>query len=464
MKQQPPSTNAGHPDRSLPLMSALSGFLADLKKPAHLLVAISGGSDSTGLLVGLHAARSAFPDIRISAATIDHALRPEAAQEARAVAALCEKLDVFHMTHRWEGEKPATGISAAAREARYSLLSAIADEIGATAIVTGHTLDDQVETVVMRAGRSGETSVGGKDGCAQPISPSRGEIEGSMPPRSSPGLSGMASATLLDARHWVLRPLLHTRRADIRAWLADNAVGWIDDPSNVDPHYERVRIRQALAFEPAVDTAVIATAAQARACLARDAANWLAACATIEHAVIARISLDGLRENPTVVRYALSMLAAVLGGRPHMLSRESADRLMAFFTGKAGRMTAGRVVFDLRRDGLFMLRENRNLPTVTVMPGETVVWDGRFTVTSHVVTPIEVQPGRERADGFENLAPGLAKLAARVLPDAEVLGEGGLAKSPHLAVFDRFLPVFDLPLAGRIAALMGRGPYLLPPV
>ncbi|MGF9563445.1 tRNA lysidine(34) synthetase TilS [Neorhizobium sp. JUb45] len=463
MTPPPHSTIAGHPDRSLPLMSALSGFLADFKKPAHLLVAISGGSDSTGLLVGLHSALSAFPDIRISAATIDHALRPEAAEEARAVAALCEKLRIFHVTRRWQGEKPATGISAAAREARYSLLSAIADEIGATAIVTGHTLDDQIETVVMRAGRSGETlpppSVSFAD-----ISPSTGEIEGAMPPRSSVGLSGMAPATLLDTRHWILRPLLHTRRADIRAWLTDNAVGWVDDPSNVDPHYERVRIRQALAFEPAIDPAIIATAAQAREKLAQDGADWLAACATIEHAVIAKITLDGLRENPIVVRHALSTLAAVLGGRPHNLSRESADRLMAFITGSRGRMTAGRVVFDLRRDGLFMLRENRNLPHVTVPPGETVVWDGRLAVTSHVATPIEVLPGRQSTDGFENLASGLAKLAARVLPHAACQGEGALAISPHLAVFDRFLPVYDLPLASRIAALMGRGAYLLPPV
>lgn len=445
---------ADRPGTSLPMMMALSGFLSDLKKPAHLLVAISGGSDSTGLLVGISRLCTSFPDVRLSAATIDHALRPEAAAEAQAVAKLCAGLGIFHVSRRWDGEKPATGISAAAREARYTFLSQIADEIGATAIVTGHTADDQVETVVMRAGREKVPTQADGD---------RQTAHTDIP---SPGLAGMAPATLLDARHWILRPLLHTTRGDIRAFLTDNGFGWIDDPSNADTHYERVRTRQALASDArAIDPGRITAAARERMQIAQQAANWLAAFATIEHAIIAKIDPAGLEENPVIIRHALSTLAAVLGGRPHLLSRENADRLMTFVTsGTHGRMTAGRVIFDRRRDGFYILRENRNLPHLTVKPGRAAIWDERFLVANHAVEPVEILPGIADADLFKSVPPGLARLAARVSPHVADGQDAQVAMMPRLALFDRFLPVFDLPLGSHIARMMGRDPYLLPSV
>lgn len=435
-------------------MMALSGFLTDLKKPAHLLVAISGGSDSTGLLIGLSRLCTSFPEIRLSAATIDHALRPEAATEAQAVANLCTGLGIFHVTRRWEGEKPATGISAAAREARYTLLSQIADEIGATAIVTGHTADDQAETVVMRAGRGKDPSQSGGD-----WQPADTDIP-------SPGLAGMAPATLLDARHWILRPLLHTTRADIRTFLTDNGYGWIDDPSNADTHYERVRTRQALASDArAIDPGRIATAARERMQIVQRAADWLATFAMIEHAIVAKIDPSGLEENPAVIGHALSTLAAVLGGRPHLLARENADRLMTFVgSGTHGRMTAGRIIFDRRRDGFFMLRENRNLPHLIVKAGRAAIWDERFLVANHAGQPVEILPGITDACLFKTVPPGLARLAARVSPHVADGQDAQVAMMPRLALFDRFLPVFDLPLASHIARMMGRDPYLLPSV
>ena len=166
---------------------AAERFLASIAKPARLLVAISGGSDSAGLLLSLVQANASDSDVSIDAVTIDHALRPESADEAVSVAAFCRRLGVRHFIRRWHEEKPRTGISAASREARYRLLMDIADEIDATAILTGHTLDDQAETVAMRAARD--------------------EGEGNL------GLAGMADTVLLDRRRWLLRPFLHCRRA-----------------------------------------------------------------------------------------------------------------------------------------------------------------------------------------------------------------------------------------------------------
>jgi tRNA(Ile)-lysidine synthase len=140
---------------------AINRFLHALRRPTRLLVAISGGSDSTGLLVALaEAIRTRHLPHTLVSATIDHGLRSASADEARQVAALCQALDIPHRIMRWTDEKPATGLSEAARLARYRLLSEAAASMNADALVTGHTLDDQVETVAMRLSRSGERLIG----------------------------------------------------------------------------------------------------------------------------------------------------------------------------------------------------------------------------------------------------------------------------------------------------------------
>jgi len=113
-------------------------FVAKLRKPAHILVAISGGSDSTGLLLALHEASIGSGDqVRLSAVTVDHALRPESADEAKKVATLCAGLGIFHAVRRWEDQKPASGLAEASRLARYHLIAGVADTMSADVIVTG---------------------------------------------------------------------------------------------------------------------------------------------------------------------------------------------------------------------------------------------------------------------------------------------------------------------------------------
>lgn len=171
-----------------------------LVRPARLVLAVSGGSDSVGLLMTFADHVKALPDrdVDLVVATIDHALRPASAQEALDVGLLCAELGIPHVIRRWEGDKPKSGISAAAREARYRLLMEIADTVGADAIVTGHTADDQAETIAMRASRN-----------ASP---------------DNRGLSGMAEAVLVDGRRWLLRPFL-SRRGRISAGCSRRRAG-----------------------------------------------------------------------------------------------------------------------------------------------------------------------------------------------------------------------------------------------
>ena len=151
---------------------------------------------------------------KIFAATIDHGLRKEARQEARAVAKLAKTLRVPHRILKWTGAKPKSGIQENARAARYRLLAAEAKRVGATHLATAHTLDDQAETVLIRMSRgSGIT-----------------------------GLGAIARNSRLDGLA-LIRPLLEISKARLVATVKTAKVTYADDPSNLDPKFTRVRLR-----------------------------------------------------------------------------------------------------------------------------------------------------------------------------------------------------------------------------
>lgn len=185
-----------------------------------LLLAVSGGPDSTALLLlaaRWRAGRKHGPEL--FAITVDHGLRPEAAREARAVKRLAARLGVKHRTLRWNGRKPAAGLQQAARAMRYRVLGDAARGAGARHILTGHTLDDQAETMVLRMARgSGLT-----------------------------GLGAMARVAPLpvDGGNEILlmRPLLDLPKSRLLATLAKAGLSFADDPSNRDPRFTRPRLR-----------------------------------------------------------------------------------------------------------------------------------------------------------------------------------------------------------------------------
>ena len=426
--------------------AAIGRFLTSLKTPARILVAISGGSDSTGLLLLLSEVLKAAPNARISlcAATVDHALRSGSADEARDVAALCGSLGIPHNTVVWQGEKPKTGIMAAAREARYGLLAEAAEALGADLIVTGHTAEDQRETLEMQGKRAELLS------------------------------TGIADAVLFDRRFWILRPLLFSSRADIRRFLSTRGVHWIDDPSNEDMKYERVQTRRQLPLNMGAATDVD-TAAQRRLAYSSSGVKWLDNYFRLHGGLLGQVIPDGLRQDPAVFDYALGRLTAVFGGRPFVPGRVQMERLLAFAAnGKPGRMTAGRVVFDLRRDGIYLARESRGILPLKLRPGETGVWDGRFSVrngstavihvdAAHAIDIDEGSSTRFPKAAWKRATASAPTLSAHNVPLSAEFGRL-VEVTPHFAPFDRFLTRFDFTFADRLSAVFSRVPYAEPPL
>jgi tRNA(Ile)-lysidine synthase len=307
----------------------------ELPKTGKTVIALSGGSDSTALLMLAHAMFSDRGEAdRLLAVTVDHGLRAESADEARRVGAMCAARGIAHDIRRWDGPKPATGLQAAARAARYRLLAGAAEDAGGTIVLTGHTLDDQQETVAMRAARG----------------PGR-------------GLSGIAPATLYARRTWFVRPLLARRRQELRDWLETTGQGWIDDPSNSDRRFERVRVRQD-APDHAADDAEIRAAFAARqagaaraAALLRDTAVWRfdAAGRTAEFSPGAAAGREG---------FALALGAAMswTGQCPNLASQGILDKAARFAAEAAPgkRMTASGCLLEKAGESVRITREARN--------------------------------------------------------------------------------------------------------
>ncbi len=207
-------------DEAGPVADAeIAGLFAPFLLSGPVILAVSGGADSTALMVlacrwrqGL----SAGPEL--VAATVDHGLRPDSRAEAQAVGALARRLGLAHEILVWDDEKPTTGIEAAAREARYRLLAALARRRRAAAIATAHTLDDQAETVLMRLA-------------------------------AGSGPAGLAGMRPRDVRNGVvvLRPFLGLRKRRLIATLERYGIAWVEDPMNADPAFARPRLRAAAA-------------------------------------------------------------------------------------------------------------------------------------------------------------------------------------------------------------------------
>ncbi|MQT12707.1 tRNA lysidine(34) synthetase TilS [Segnochrobactrum spirostomi] len=398
----------------------LEALFAPLRGMPRVVLAVSGGSDSTALLV-LYARWAALAaDVPPAlVATVDHALRAGSAAEATAVGRLAARFGLDHRVLVWTGEKPIADLQAAARDARYERLVEAARVAGAAAIVTAHTRDDVAETFLIRLGRG--------SGLA--------------------GLAAMGTRRRLDEIEHI-RPFLALSREELRASLVAAGIGWVDDPSNEDPRFTRARVRRlmpGLAAE-GLDAARLAATAT-RLARARAAIDWMVDRLARDALVVSPggffaldpAALQGAPEEVALRLFSRALTAA--GGGWYGPRLDKLEAAFAAVTAPAAgdlRRTLAGAVVERRGGRLWIYREagRAGLPEATLAPGRRIGWDGRFVVrlAAAASSPVVVRA----------LGPGAR---ARLAPLAEKVPAAALATVP--AVWrDGHLVAAALPLAG----------------
>ncbi len=362
----------------------------------HIAIAVSGGADSMALMILARNWRGRVehpPDLTIL--TVDHGLRPEAAEEAQWVKEQAAALGLPHQTLVWTGPKPRSDLQAAARVARYSLMLGTCHAARIDALATAHTAEDQAETMLMRLARGS-------------------------------GIDGLAAISSLSTRDGIalLRPLLNVPRARLEATLLERHQIWIEDPSNCDRRFERVRLREALRTAKTLQLTPekLALSARrldrARQALDRLTADFLQTNLHIHPAGYGELALDVLYGAPDEIAIrAIGHLAAIFGGgqRPVRMARLE-DLYGALTKEKARTATLGGCIFTVRGAFLRVLREfGRIDPAAQALPeGGTIVWDGRFAVSAPGQTRISVTPL-----GPQGVA-ALRKMAGRIGLPAQI--------------------------------------------
>lgn len=347
-------------------VEALAAWLTGLIRAAltgdePVGVALSGGGDSTALL---HLCLAA--GVSVQAVTVDHRLRAESAAEAAAVAATCAALGVPHVVKVWEHGVVTGNLMDQARRARMGLIGDWAREWGIARVALGHTRDDQAETLLIGLSRAAGIA----------------------------GLSGMRREWQAGGLRWS-RPLLDAGRQELRDWLAAEGIGWIDDPSNENERYTRIKARRALAvLAPLGITAkglaevaghLAAVQAALAAQVAAAARRWVQ-----EEAGALRID-PGLQEEPEEVRRQVVTAALRWMGDADYAPRAAAVARVAAAI-RAGRSAT---LAGCRWHHGWLAREAR---AVAGPVGIGEVWDRRWVIAGPHVPGAEV-----RALGAEGL-------------------------------------------------------------
>jgi len=332
--------------------------------PPRVGVALSGGGDSLALL---HVLTECFrgQDVEILAATVDHGLRADSAQEARQVAKTVAQMGLRHEVLQWQDWQGEGNLQDQARRARYRLLTQWAKRLDIPVLALGHTADDQAETVLMRLARSA-----GVDGLA------------AMPVRRQ-----VNEVTLL-------RPLLGVTREQLRSYLRQNDMTWIEDPSNQDRRFERVRIRQAMdVLEPlglTVETLSVVAQNMGKAREALDQQTFLAAREQAQ-IVAGAVVLDrkNLCELPDeIIHRLLSRALQWVSGAGYPLRRRvMAEALETVRRG--GGLTLGGCRILCRAGQVWICREYNAVRDQVAAPG--ALWDDRWRLSGGDAAGFEVR-------------------------------------------------------------------------
>lgn len=371
-------------------MSALGPF----ESAPHLAVACSGGADSLALAL-LADGWSRDAGGRVTALIVDHAMRPESGAEAEMVCTRLEKRGVDSVVLKRRGPPLTADRQAGARRARYGLMTEWCRNAGILHLLLGHHRGDQAETLMLRLARGS-------------------------------GVDGLAAIAPVNetADLRLLRPLLGVSRDRLTAFLRARDVAWVEDPSNEDTAFARVRMRNlmpALAGEGLGESRLASTAirmARARAALDVAVADLLARAVAIFPEGYALLSPQQVLAAPadTGLR-ALSRLLSCIGGKSHGPRLEGLELLYGWIAGGTGggRTLAGCRILR-RTDGRFLLCRETAATGDPVPVERHRIWDDRFRILAN--GPPGAQLSRLGADGWRQIREADLEMTPISLPAA----------------------------------------------
>jgi len=323
----------------------------------HIAIAVSGGGDSIALTYFAHEWARANGG-QITVLTVDHGLRSDSRSEAERVGGWIKALGITHQILNWQGVKPKSRIQAMARNARYRLMDDWCKDNGVLHLLVAHNQNDQAETYLMRKEHGS-----GPDGLA-------------------------AMSQILELSHCrLLRPLLAENTQNLRHFLIIQNAKWVEDPSNQNPIFERVRMRLHIKDEKISCLDVATTAAQfgnSRLRNSRALSALIAFGVQLSPLGFAYVNLSVLTNasSDDIMRLFARVLMTV-GGRSYAPSRTQLEFLVGkLLNHSASSVTGGGCQVIHKRDGFLVAREKRGLPLpVLVAPKETIHWDHRFKMT-----------------------------------------------------------------------------------
>jgi tRNA(Ile)-lysidine synthase len=377
-----------------------------------IAVAVSGGADSLCLAWLAHRWGRSIGLI------IDHGLRPESCLEAEATARRLTGFGMAARVRRLAIER-GPGVAARARDARYTALTELAQAEGIVDLLVAHHAGDQAETVLMRRqAQSGPA-----------------------------GLAAMAAVTeKRDLR--IVRPLLTVSPGRLRATLLQAGLGWVEDPSNLDPAALRTRLRQEIAG--AGETAGALTVAAAQQAEARASAARRIAAVLAERAAIYPQGFARLSPGPIEAAALATLLRALTGSRypPRLaaVSALAADPRPATCAG-VQILTAGRLGPRLEAGWLLVREASAMADAVEAVPG--AIWDRRFRVADDAGYAPGTMLGAVGSDAPALRAPWPAAIL-RTLPALRRNGRLiAIATEPRdNVVFTPLLPAAGAPFIG----------------
>lgn len=344
--------------------------------PNRIGIAISGGGDSIALM---HILSECFEtgSVSLFAATVDHGLRPGSADEAARAAGQASELGIPHQVLNWEGWDGSGNLQDAARRARYRLLADWARELAIPVVAVGHTADDQAETVLMRMARAA-----GVDGLA------------AMAPRRA--VNGIT----------VMRPMLGLTRQRLREYLVQKGIDWVDDPSNSDTRFSRIRARQSMAhLEQLGLGAETLSEVAGNLSMAREALDWYAFLSARDIARVDAgdvvICLRRFRTLPEeIARRILVRALTWINGAEYPPRRAAIRDLLASVKARRASTLGGCQI--TRQGGDFRIsREFQAVRRKTAQPDQ--LWDGRWRVHGGDPRGVEIRAlGKRGLNQCEN--------------------------------------------------------------